>query len=152
MGTTYQIRAHRILKYLISAPKSLARNLGGTSDDEGPIVSCFIAMFGSNTVQSSWANPQQNQQQTQGSAFGQPSAFGSGGKSFTTLFFSHLNHRVQLLVQPTHLVTNPSSQQRIRCLERVTLGLLPLVRLPPHISCAFLALTQHPIVRCVWTK
>ncbi|KAH0839780.1 nucleoporin autopeptidase-domain-containing protein [Lanmaoa asiatica] len=38
-------------------------------------------MFGSNTVQSSWANPQQNQQQTQGSAFGQPSAFGSGGKT-----------------------------------------------------------------------
>lgn len=38
-------------------------------------------MFGSNTVQSSWANPQQNQQNPQqsGSAFGQPSAFGTGG-------------------------------------------------------------------------
>ncbi|KAH7926776.1 hypothetical protein BV22DRAFT_1111472 [Leucogyrophana mollusca] len=40
-------------------------------------------MFGNNTVQSSWANPAQNQQQQQqqqgGSAFGQPNTFGSGG-------------------------------------------------------------------------
>ncbi|KAI9574825.1 nucleoporin autopeptidase-domain-containing protein [Boletus coccyginus] len=43
-------------------------------------------MFGSNTVQSSWANPQQNQQQTQGSSFGQPSAFGSGAFGSTNAF------------------------------------------------------------------
>ncbi|KAG2060215.1 hypothetical protein BDR06DRAFT_948299 [Suillus hirtellus] len=35
-------------------------------------------MFGSNTVQSSWANPQQNQSQPQSSGFGQPSGFGPG--------------------------------------------------------------------------
>ncbi|KAG1815711.1 uncharacterized protein BJ212DRAFT_238308 [Suillus subaureus] len=35
-------------------------------------------MFGSNTVQSSWANPQQNQSQPQSSGFGQPSGFGTG--------------------------------------------------------------------------
>ncbi|KAG2155090.1 nucleoporin autopeptidase-domain-containing protein [Suillus bovinus] len=35
-------------------------------------------MFGSNTVQSSWANPQQNQSQQQSSGFGQPSGFGAG--------------------------------------------------------------------------
>ena len=90
-------------------------------------------MFGSNTVQSSWANPPQNQQQTQSSAFGQPSAFGSGGKSFTNLLFTPLNHQVQHLVQPTHSVSN-SSQQLTRCSEtlgRPTLELLPLVRLLP---------------------
>ncbi|KAG9317321.1 nucleoporin autopeptidase-domain-containing protein [Chiua virens] len=43
-------------------------------------------MFGSNTVQSSWANPQQNQQQTQSSAFGQPGAFGSGAFGSTNAF------------------------------------------------------------------
>ncbi|KAF8559141.1 hypothetical protein OG21DRAFT_1503602 [Imleria badia] len=43
-------------------------------------------MFGSNAVQSSWANPQQNQQQTQGSAFGQPGAFGSGAFGSTNPF------------------------------------------------------------------
>ncbi|KAI6135156.1 hypothetical protein EV401DRAFT_884577 [Pisolithus croceorrhizus] len=39
-------------------------------------------MFGTNPVQSSWSNQQQNQQQQpqqQGSAFGQPGAFGTGG-------------------------------------------------------------------------
>ncbi|KAH7909456.1 nucleoporin autopeptidase-domain-containing protein [Hygrophoropsis aurantiaca] len=38
-------------------------------------------MFGNNNVQSSWANPAQNQQQQQqpGSAFGQPNTFGAGG-------------------------------------------------------------------------
>ncbi|KAG1752484.1 nucleoporin autopeptidase-domain-containing protein [Suillus paluster] len=46
-------------------------------------------MFGSNTVQSSWANPQQNQNQNQpqqqgGSAFGQPSGFGTGAGFGTT--------------------------------------------------------------------
>ncbi|KAG2349208.1 hypothetical protein BDR05DRAFT_872857 [Suillus weaverae] len=35
-------------------------------------------MFGSNTVQSSWANPQQNQSQPQSSGFGQPGGFGTG--------------------------------------------------------------------------
>ncbi|KDQ64139.1 hypothetical protein JAAARDRAFT_144613 [Jaapia argillacea MUCL 33604] len=44
-------------------------------------------MFGSNSVTSSWANPQPNQQQQQpqqgGSVFGQPSAFGgTGGTAF----------------------------------------------------------------------
>ncbi|KII95281.1 hypothetical protein PLICRDRAFT_208927 [Plicaturopsis crispa FD-325 SS-3] len=42
-------------------------------------------MFGQNSVTSSWGQPQQNQQQQQpagGSAFGQPSAFGSGGGAF----------------------------------------------------------------------
>ena len=36
-------------------------------------------MFGNNTA-STWGQPQQNQQQQQGtSAFGQPNAFGTGG-------------------------------------------------------------------------
>ncbi|KAL4076294.1 nucleoporin autopeptidase-domain-containing protein [Scleroderma citrinum] len=47
-------------------------------------------MFGTNSVQSSWANPQQNQQQQQqqqqGSAFGQPGAFGSGAFGSTSAF------------------------------------------------------------------
>jgi hypothetical protein len=58
-----------------------------------------LLMFGNTGIQSSWANPQPNQQQPQqpqqpqsGSVFGQPSAFGSGGggggASFTLDTFS----------------------------------------------------------------
>lgn len=81
-GTTYQIRAPSESELLNLHTQVVCGQLWGRQRRRAAhIVSCFIAMFGPNSVQSSWANPQQNQQQTQGSAFGQPGAFGSGGKT-----------------------------------------------------------------------
>ncbi|KAJ3775689.1 nucleoporin autopeptidase-domain-containing protein [Lentinula raphanica] len=55
-------------------------------------------MFGNNAITSSWANPQQNQQQQpqQGSsAFGQPSAFGSTGFGSSTGAFGQPQQQPQ---------------------------------------------------------
>lgn len=57
-------------------------------------------MFGSGNVTSTWGSNQQNQQQ-QPSAFGQPTGFGSGGKSL-----KHDSFRAPF--QPDSFVTRPA--------------------------------------------
>lgn len=77
-------------------------------------------MFGANTntVQSTWGTPQQNQQQPQGSGFGQPNAFGTGGKSKSFLYESILESCPQQLLAPqTPLLSPSNSSLQIRCLE-----------------------------------
>lgn len=104
-------------------------------------------MFGSN-IQSSWANPPQNQQQPQqpqqpqsGSVFGQSSAFGSGGAgagagtgggaSHTIDTFSlFFKHSVSFVAQSLDLVEalakihNSRRRRRTRCLETLPLILI----------------------------
>jgi len=123
-------------------------------------------MFGGNTgntVQSSWANPQQNQQQPpqqSGSAFGQPSGFGSGGGKQVICLYSVCGTLLipEQLLDPQVLLVSPSSHRQIQCLEiwrTQAQALQPLVR-PTAFLTVLLAtksyLTQAHLTRIPHNK
>jgi hypothetical protein len=117
-------------------------------------------MFGNSNIQSSWANPQQNQPQPQqpqqpqtGSVFGQPNAFGSGAgggggtrqSTLDTVFLPYLyftfSTQVLDLVEDLAKIHHSSLSKRTRCSETLPpILILPLQRAARRLVCLFHAL------------